>query len=255
MRHLRAIIRSLALIGISVGYYLRWFCGRFWVAGSPKRTLDWRNRNFRGWAGMSARIMGMKINTNSQPPVGPFLLVANHLSYVDVIALAAQLDGAFVAKSEVADWPIIGGMCRAMDTIFVDRRSKRDLLRTLAQIDRTRSSGLGVVLFAEGTSSDGTAVLPFKASLLDSAARAGVPVHYASVSYVAPAGETAAKQSICWWGEMTFLDHLFRLLQTPSFQANLIFGPEPIVDRDRRVLAVALRAAVNAQVICAGELA
>ncbi|MEO6392653.1 MAG: lysophospholipid acyltransferase family protein [Pyrinomonadaceae bacterium] len=255
MKYVRAIIRTLALIGVSAGYYLRWSCGRLWVAGSRQRALDWRNRSFRGWARTSARVIGMTINSRNQPPAGPFLLVANHLSYVDVIALAAQLDCAFVAKSEVATWPFIGALCRKMDTIFIDRRSKRDLQRALAQIDQTRASGLGVVLFAEGTSSDGTAVLPFKASLLATAARAGVPVHYASVGYVAPVGEIPAGRSVCWWGDMTFLDHLFRLLQLPSFSAKLVYGPEPIIDRDRRVLAADLRSAVSAQLTFAGGLA
>lgn len=255
MRYARATIRSMALIGVSAGYYLRWSCGRPWVTGSRQRALNWRNRNFRGWARTSARVIGMKINSRNQPPAGPFLLVANHLSYIDVIALAAQLDSAFIAKSEVADWPFIGALGRAMDTIFVDRNSKRDLQRALAQIDQVRASGLGVVLFAEGTSSDGTAVLPFKASLLASAASASAPVHYASVSYVASAGETPAEHSICWWGEMTFLDHLFRLLRMPSFQANLVYGTEPLINSDRRALAATLRAAVSAQLSIAGGLA
>ena len=247
MRNVRAFVRMSALIGVSAGYYLRWSCGRPGVASSGDRALDWRNRNFRGWARNSARIMGMDIKRRNEPPSAPFLLVANHLSYVDVIALAAHLDAAFIAKLEVASWPFVGAMCRAMDTIFVDRSSKRDLPGVLKRIDDTRGRGLGVVLFAEGTSTDGRTVLPFKASLLASAAQNCAPVHYASVNYSVPAGEIPVEQSVCWWGDMTFPDHFFRLLQLPSFRAQVIYGPDPIVARDRRVLARSLWSAVNGQ--------
>jgi 1-acyl-sn-glycerol-3-phosphate acyltransferase len=191
--------------------------------------------------------MGMTINVRNEPPTGPFLMVSNHLSYVDVIVLGSQTDCAFIAKSEVASWPIIGLISRTMDTIFIDRSSRKDIPRVMQRIDKTLRRGLGVVLFAEGTSTNGQSVLPFKASLLEFAARNQLPVHYASVGYVVPSGETSAGQSVCWWGDMTFPGHLFRLLQLPWFEASVAYGSEPIVAGDRRVLAARLWSAVSAQ--------
>ena len=248
MRYLRATFRLIALCGVTAGYYLRWLAWMPLVTSAAGGARNWRNRNFRGWARTAARVMGMTIHVRNEPPTGPFLMVSNHLSYVDVIALGSQTDCAFIAKSDVASWPVLGLICKTMDTIFVDRRLKRDVRRVMLQIDQTLKSGLGVVLFAEGTSTNGQGVLPFKTSLLDFAARNHVPVHYASVRYVAPAGETPADTSVCWWGEMTFPDHLFRLLQLSSFQASLVYGSEPIIADDRRVLAATLWQAVSEQI-------
>ena len=247
MRQARAIFRVLGLCGITAAYYLRWLSGIPFVFESDTRARDWRNRNFRSWAQTAARVMGMTIRVHNGPPIGPFLMVSNHLSYVDVIVLASQANCAFVAKREVASWPIIGLICRAMNTIFIDRRLRRDIPNAMQQIVETLRCGLGVVLFAEGTSTNGQHVLPFKTSLLEFAACNQLPVHYASVGYVVPYGETPAEESVCWWGTMTFPDHLFRLLQLPSFEARLAYGAEPIVSDDRRVLATKLWSAVTSQ--------
>ncbi|HSE25359.1 MAG TPA: lysophospholipid acyltransferase family protein [Pyrinomonadaceae bacterium] len=247
MRQARAIFRMLGLCGITTVYYLRWLSGLPFVFRSNSRARDWRNRNFRRWARTAAHVMGMTITVRNEPPAGPFLMVSNHLSYVDVIVLASQANCAFVAKREVASWPIIGLICRSMNTIFIDRKLRRDIPNVMQQITKTVRRGLGVVLFAEGTSTNGRHVLPFKTSLLEFAARYQLPVHYVSVGYVVPYGETSAEESVCWWGDMTFPDHLFRLLQLPSFEASLVYGAEPIVSDDRRVLATKLWSAVSSQ--------
>lgn len=255
MRQARAIFRVLGLCAITAAYYLRWLSGIPFVVASTNRARDWRNRNFRSWAQTAARVMGMTITVRNEPPMGPFLMVSNHLSYIDVILLASQANCAFVAKREVASWPIIGLICRAMNTIFIDRKVSRDIPNAMQQITKTLRRGLGVVLFAEGTSTNGQRVLPFKTSLLEFAARNQLPVHYASVGYVVPCGETSAEESVCWWGDMTFPDHLFRLLQLPSFEASLVYGADPIVSDDRRVLATKLWSAVSSQLRPAVEQA
>ena len=248
MRNVRATFRLFALFGITAGYYLRWLIGAPFVFASGSRALDWRNRSVRGWARTSVGVMGITINVRNQPPTGPFLMVSNHLSYVDIIVLGSQANCAFVAKSEVGRWPIMGLICRTMDTIFIDRNLRKDVPRVMQRIDDTMRRGLGVVLFAEGTSTNGQSVLPFKTSLLEFAARNHLPVHYASLGYVVPSGEPSADRSVCWWGDMTFPGHLFRLLQIPSFEASLAYGSEPIVARDRRVLAAKLWSAVSSQI-------
>jgi 1-acyl-sn-glycerol-3-phosphate acyltransferase len=228
-------------------YYLRWLAGLPFIFASPELARSWRKRNFGGWARASARILGLKINVRNAPPASPFLLVSNHLSYVDIIVLESQVDCAFIAKSEVASWPILGFICRTLNTIFIDRKRKRDLLRAIAKTEATLDRGLGVVLFAEGTSTNGHTILPFRPSLLEFAARRKIPVHYVSLSYTVPPDEAPAEQSVCWWGDMTFWGHLFRLLQLPQFEANVIFGQQPILAEDRHELAAELWSAVSAQ--------
>lgn len=253
MRNLRALLRLTALCAITTGYYLRWLGGWLFVFASPERAHAWRNQNFRRWARSSARAIGLEIQVSNHPPEPGSLLIANHLSYIDVIVISSQLDCAFVAKSEVARWPIVGLLCRSMDTIFVDRKLRTDLPRAMQLIQRTLDRGLGVVLFPEGTSSNGHALLPFKTSLLEAAARNEVPVHYARIAYVVPEGETPVEESVCWWGEMTFPDHLFRLLKMPSFHAKLAFGTEAIVESDRRLLGAKLWSAVSSQLTPAAK--
>jgi 1-acyl-sn-glycerol-3-phosphate acyltransferase len=245
MRYAQATLRLFGLGGVMSAYYLRWLAGLPFVVWSKDRALVWRNLNYRGWARTSARIMGMTIRVHNKPPNAPFLLVSNHLSYIDVLVLGSQADCTFIAKSEVARWPLIGSICRAMDTIFIDRQMRKRIPEALHAIDRTLQRGLGVVLFAEGTSTDGRSVLPFKTSLLEVAVRNQMPVHFARIAYSVQSNEIQVEQSICWWGDMTFCDHLFRLLQTRSFQADLVYGPQPIVGDNRRVLAANLWSAVS----------
>src|SRR2546423_1991423 len=245
----RAITRLIAFGGATVGLYGAWLCGVPFVALLPRAALKWRNCCFRAWARATAAIASMKLDLQGEPPRGSFFLVTNHLSYMDIVALAACTDCVFIAKSEVARWPVLGFLARSMRTIFVNRRSRRSIPATLAAIERAFAQGLGVVLFAEGTSTGGARVSPFKSSLLELAAQRRIPVHYASVSYRTPQGAPPARASVCWWGDMTFPKHLFQLFQLPEFEARLSFGARPIQADDRKELAQELWSAVNAQFI------
>jgi 1-acyl-sn-glycerol-3-phosphate acyltransferase len=223
--------------------------GRAVLIPFQRAALGWRNWHFQTWALLVVRLLNIKINLTNVSPRTPFLLVANHLSYVDIIVLASQLQCAFVAKSEVSQWPIVGWLTRSTDTVFINRRQHRNLIAATHEVHQLIDKGLGVVLFAEGTSTEGKRVAPFKSSMLEMAAHRRVPVYYATISYSTNLDEASADKSVCWWGDMTFTDHFFRLLQLSSFEALLKFGPEPVVASDRRVLAAKLWQAVNAQFI------
>jgi len=213
----------------------------------PKYALAWRNLIFRYWSSSVVRLLKIEVEVTNAPPVGAFLLVSNHLSYLDVVLLASQVDCTFIAKSDVSRWPAIGALARLVKTIFVDRNNRRDVVGVLKKMEKSIDDGLGVVLFAEGTSTSGRSVSPFKSSLLEFASRRKLPVHCASISYSTRASEPSADQSVCWWGDMTFTDHFFRLMQLTGVSAKLTFGREPVVASDRRVLSTKLWQAVNAQ--------
>ena len=254
MSHLRAAIRALSLCVMTFALVAPLIAGLPLLLASRRARLRWRSFIFRNWAKAAAALLKVRIATQGTPPCAPFFLVANHLSYIDVIVLASQLDCRFIARQDVSQWPVIGLLCRSVGTIFIDRNNRRDLVRVNAQVARALAEGSGVVLFPEGTSSAGASVLPFKPGLLELASRADFAVSYAALSYRVADEEMPAHLSVCWWGhqhtdEMTFIKHLWRLLHVREVYATLIFGRQTIRAADRKALARQLHAAVEQQFI------
>jgi len=196
---------------------------------------------FRNWARWSARAIGARIEVEGSPPDAPFVLVSNHLGYVDVLVLASQIDCVFVSRADVAGWPVLGPLVRMVGTIFIDREAKRDIPRVLVQVDDNLAHGRGIVIFPEGTTSDGSTVLPFRPPLLEAATRAGIPVRCVSLTYRTPPGTAPASETVCWWGDMTFWPHVLRLFRLPYFTAKVRFAPERIRETDRKRLAATAR--------------
>ena len=245
MRTIQAITKAIAFSIATCGFYALWLLGFPFVCLFAKSKRLWRNFIFRNWAKTIVVLLGIKITTNPIVPTTPLFLVSNHLSYLDVVVFAAQLDCVFVAKKEVSRWPLLGLMCRSMNTIFIDRTRSQDIPRVNALINKTLQSGQNIVLFPEGTSSSGATVLPFKPSLLEPAAKGGFPVAYATISYRTPPDEVPAYRSICWWGEMAFLPHLLGLFRLSRIEATLLFGAEMVQESDRKLLAQKLHDAVQ----------
>ncbi len=249
----RTVVGLVALVSVSASLYAfarvttlpaDAYCR---LRGARPRTGRWRTRLFSVWARSLVRVLGMQPEVRGTPPDPPFILVANHLSYVDVILLGSYLPCVFVARSDVASWPLAGSLCRAVDTLFIDRASKRDIPRVMERIDEIMLDGRGVVVFPEGTSSRGDAVGPFRPGLLEAAARADRSVSYATLTYKTPPQAAPAHVAVCWWGNAPFFPHLIELMRLPRFRATLTFGAESIRETDRKVLATRLHAAVQQQ--------
>jgi 1-acyl-sn-glycerol-3-phosphate acyltransferase len=247
MKHLRLAFRLVAVSLLTGGFYSLWLAGLPLVLASGQMRYRWRNWIFRNWAKHLARAVGMRITVAGVRPQAPFFLVSNHLSYVDIIAFASQLDCVFVSKSEVKDWPVIGLLCRSMDIIFIDRERRADIPRVIGLIEKAWQKRQGVIVFPEGTSSKGETLLPFKASLLEPAVKAGLPVAYASITYRTPKDEPPAYLSVCWWGDMTFMPHVLDLFRLSKFEAQIVFGSQTFLEADRKVLAQKLRDAIEEQ--------
>ncbi len=243
MRSARLLARSLAL-GLWTSA-----CFAALLLGTPVAVLvgrlaAWRARVQQRWARGLCRILGVRVRVHGVAPRGAFLLVANHLSYVDILVLGGLFPCAFVAKAEIARWPVLGVLARAAGTLFVERENKRELHRFNQRLALRLERGQALVLFPEGTSTAGERVLPFRPALLEPAATLGLAVRYAVLRYATPAGERAPAEVVCWWGDMTFGAHVLELLRLAHVEAFVHFGPEPIRAPDRKTLAARLWAAV-----------
>jgi 1-acyl-sn-glycerol-3-phosphate acyltransferase len=201
-----------------------------------------RARWLHRWCTVATRVTGLRIATHGAAPRSG-LLVSNHLSYLDIIALSALQPCVFVAKREVKHWPIFGWLACAAGTVFVDRTRRRDSLRAVDQIRRALGDKVLVVLFPEGTSSDGATVLPFKSALLAPAVRLDLPVTVAAVHYSLQRGSVA--DEICYWRDMNFLPHLWNLCGKSVVDAHLSFQSVTCRSQDRKALARELHSAVK----------
>ncbi len=240
----RALFRLLLAVPATLFAYSWALIASLVLAPWPRARARQQGRAYQAWSRSLCRIFRIRVRATGSPPKPPFFLVANHLSYADILVLGTQLPCVFVAKAEIDDWPVFGALCRSVNTIFIDRKAKRDLPRILSRIENALQAGQGVVIFPEGTSSAGYAVMPFRSPLLDLPARLDHPVHHASITYRVPAGETPAHLAVSWWGDMPLFAHLKGFLSLSSIEARLNFGEEPIADTDRKRLSEALWRAV-----------
>lgn len=246
-RPVRTWHRLPLLAGWSATAFLAWGTGTLLTLPARGARDQVRRAVFRVWARGVVRILGIRVAVEGTAPEPPFLLVSNHLSYLDIVVFAATGPARFVAKREVRDWPVVGLLARTMRTVFINRTVKRDAVRALEGLADAVGDGDGVIVFAEATSSAGHRVLPFRPALLEWAARTGYPVHYASIAYRTPPGTTPAHLSVCWWGDMTFGRHLVALCRLPWIGATLRHGEAPVLESDRKRLADRLHRAVAAQ--------
>ncbi len=196
------------------------------------------------WSWCMLRGMGIRLDL---PPVGreiapgPFLVVANHLSYVDIAVLGFLFPGRFVAKSEIARWPVVGWLARLGGTIFLRQARRRELVRVGEEIGRTLAAGVGVVLFPEGRASRGARIERLHPGLLESAARQELACLAVALGYETPGEPWAPAASVCWWGGMGFWPHLWNLLGMKEVSARVRWTLEPIRASDRKELAERLR--------------
>jgi 1-acyl-sn-glycerol-3-phosphate acyltransferase len=191
----------------------------------------------RAWSRSLLRLLGVSLEVRGTPPPRGVALVANHLSYLDIVVLGALVDAVFVAKSDVAGWPGIGALAQRIGTIFIDRTRKRDLLRVLPLLESRLRAGQTVVFFPEGTSSAGAEILRFRSSLFAAPVRMARPVACAAIHYETDASGPHASLAVCWWGDMRFVPHLFALMKLRGVRATVSFPAETLWEDDRKRLS------------------
>lgn len=244
MKTIRASIRTLLFAVSTLGLYAVWFLAGLFI---PNK-IYWRQVIFDKWTWSFVKISGMKLEIIGTPPKPPFFLVCNHLSYADMAALRQAATGVFVAKAEILSWPVAGAIIRSMGTVFIDRTNRRDIPRAGQAIIERLDAGEGVIVFPEGTTSKGEEILPFNSSFLQFAAESDVPVSYAALTYRTDGGPLASTY-VCWWEDISFFEHMWRLFKLPGYTAVVSFGEEPISNKDRKALAAELRQKVSEKFI------
>jgi 1-acyl-sn-glycerol-3-phosphate acyltransferase len=196
-----------------------------------------------GLAGVRVRVIGEKLRQ------GPVLFVSNHTSYLDIPVISAHVEGYFVAKAEVKDWPLFGIVARVTRTVFVRRVGSEARGQREALLSRLKT-GENLILFPEGTSTDGSGVAPFKSSLFSVAEHLppglSLTIQPLSVTYVHDTEGvplTGERRSLyCWYGEATMAPHIWRVLGLKGCVAELRFHPPIAVmagDSRKRLAAAA----------------
>lgn len=159
-------------------------------------------------------------------------MVSNHLSWLDVVAVAATWRCTFIAKRDVRSWPLIGSLGTALGVVFVDRVRKRDLLRTIPAIEARLLAGDVILLFPEGTTTDGAHVLPFRSALFEAAVRANAPVFPLSLS-----GQASQIEALSWIGDETLFANVPRVASLRDTCVSLRVGAPMTAGTNRKRLA------------------
>ena len=241
----RATVKLGAILLWTGAWFVLWGIGAVLLLPFPGSRLRWRHLAVSSWAKGIATIIGMHRVIEGHPPMPPFILATNHLSYLDILLLHSVVQGVFVAKHDMRSWPVLGALAQLIGTIWVDRTRRRDAIRALHDIDEAIGRGDGVILFPEGTTSSGTALLPMKPALLDWAARERFPVHYAAITYRMGAATPSAREALCWWGDARFGRHAWGVLRLRRFESMISFGPEPVSARSRGELVERVRRGIE----------
>ncbi|HEX2763734.1 MAG TPA: 1-acyl-sn-glycerol-3-phosphate acyltransferase [Allosphingosinicella sp.] len=242
---------------LRLSFRVAWIVGLFLLC-VPVHSL-WRilglsspwPRRFLGWV---SRAAGMRVEVEGEPLRRDVLFVANHESWLDILLLGGASGTAFVAKAEVATYPLIGRLAGLNNTVFVARSERRSVRGQADQLREALASGQPVALFPEGTTDGGRDVLPFRASLLASLfpPLPGVRLQPVALDYGAGA------RDIAWVGDEAGLDNVKRVLSRPgTLRVRIRFLPpiDPAEAADRKRLAEASRARIVAALAASGRAA
>jgi 1-acyl-sn-glycerol-3-phosphate acyltransferase len=216
-----------------------------------KATAEQRAQHVTLWANDFLRILGVQVRTSgSAVTTGPLLVVANHISWLDILVMLAVQPVRFVSKVDVKYWPLIGWLATNVGTLYIERASRRDALRVVHHIaEALREAPAGtpvhtssiIAVFPEGTTSDGTTVLPFHANMVQAAISAHAPVQAVALRYQ-DAATGALSLVPAYVDDDTLVSSVWRLLASPPVAAVVNFSAMQRAEgRDRRAWALDLR--------------
>lgn len=232
----RLLNLSLTLLEISVRFILL----------RLRRGARMSRRDRAEWLHDSCRLVLQRagIYGNSRGPrPARGLICANHLSYLDIVVFAAAVPCVFVSKREVKSWPAFGFFARCGGTIFLDRQSRSSADDAAVEMAGAMDADVPVLLFPEGTSTDGSHVQRFHPTLLEPAIRKELEIAPAAIAYRVRGGE---EREVCYYDDTPFVRHLLQTLACDGISAEVEFYPEPLVYPERKTAALDLHDKVEA---------
>lgn len=217
----------------------------------------------RWWHRMMCRIIGLRVEVRgSLSPERPLLMVANHVSWKDILVLGSVADVVFIAKSEVRTWPVLGWLARLQRSVFVEREVRRKTGDQISEVSSRLLAGEVVVLFAEGTTSDGNRVMPFNSSLFGAASAAlpftpegRVNIQPVSIAYTGIHGMPMGRyhRPVAGWpGDVALGPHMLRVIRDGALDVEVMFGEaipfDAATDRKKtaRLVEARVREGLNA---------
>ncbi|MBV8034826.1 1-acyl-sn-glycerol-3-phosphate acyltransferase [Roseateles sp.] len=210
-------------------------------------TAAERHGLIQWWSIKTLRILGITLESEGQAVPAGHLMVANHVSWLDIAAVHAVLPQArFVSKADVKHWPLVGALVEGAGTLFIERSSKRDALRVVHQTAAALQAGDCVAVFPEGTTGAGPELLPFHANLLQAAVSVQAPVLPVVLRWHEP--DERFSSAARFIGDTTLLQSLWRIASARGLAISVQMLPSVMAgDQDRRGLGEVLRSQIAAR--------
>ena len=212
----------------------------------PRLDVAQRQARVQSWARRMLGMLGISVVVRGEAPTqGPLLLVANHISWLDILVMHAAHHCRFVSKADVKAWPLIGALATGGGTLYIERESRRDAMRVVHRMAASLRAGDILAVFPEGTTSDGVSLLPFHGNLIQAAISADAPVQPVALRFIDVAtGRTSL--TACYIDDDTLVGSLWRTVSGPPLTAIVRYGePQNAQGRGRRAWAQDLRSAVE----------
>lgn len=233
MTQIRAVLAILGLVVLSLALIPLQYLA---LALKSER---WARRLPLWWHRVAIRLVGIRVRVHGAPAEArPLLLIANHVSWLDIMVLGSVMELSFISKAEVADWPIFGLFAKLQRSVFVERERRARTGDVAAEIAERLAKGDALVLFGEGTSSNGIHVLPFRTALVGAAAKAAqqagggeATIQPLAVNYTMLHGVPMGrfhKPRVAWYGDMELANHLWWVLNHGVIDVDVMFA-DPIV--------------------------
>jgi 1-acyl-sn-glycerol-3-phosphate acyltransferase len=227
---MRTIFKSVALF-LLLSLYALASLGILAIPAGRARKRARLTCNASFFARLGLRVLGIRVDARRRTRKGirprrrNHLIIANHLSYIDILVINSLIPSVFITSVELMRTFPLGLFARFGGCIFVERRSPAGLKREIGEIEQVLSEGISVVLFPEGTTSNGETVRPFKNSLMTAAIRTGTDILPVCIRYQQVNGQpmnTENRDTVYYYGETTFFEHLPRLLALSSIGAECV---------------------------------
>jgi 1-acyl-sn-glycerol-3-phosphate acyltransferase len=220
------------------------------LARFPSLDVKARQARIQWWSAKLLRVLGLTLRSKGTPRPGAKLLVANHVSWLDIAAIHAVIPEArFVSKSDVRHWPLVGRLVAGAGTLFIEREKKRDALRVVHQMAEALQAGDTVAVFPEGTTGDGRTLLPFHANLLQAAIATACPVQPVVLNFFD--ATHAVSPVVEFLGETTLAQSLWRIAGARGLGVEVrVLPAEGSAHADRRALAARLHDSIGKALPC-----